>query len=517
MDKMSGNSKKILGKITAFLLVLSFACQLCSCTVDNSGFDGVRFTETRHISVLTDSLVPVRTSASVNSSDLAKYIHDQVLAECNVDVSFVRSSDLNINMAKVPDISYGSDINTINTYYKMESIINIKPYLDNYGSSLGNLTGLLGEENIYSCTDDASEVWYLTAKKTVPNSRVTFIRADWLEALGLEAPKTKDELHACLVAFRDNADLLLGDEADNMIPFMVDNNPNVSAKPLFDSFLDTSIGDKEFYTHGYCRATQEGYSEGLKLLNEWYLEELIPSDFESIRPMSKESYEPVEKGYVGAFCAKSDYLFEGGEDSLISTLHQTKGEAADYIAVNTFENKNGEYTSWQEDYLNETGRKIYMPSTCRDPLACLVYLNWISDPDNIKAVSELNITDPYTAEHYLLTCEDRYFADKSSMDPDEIDAISVAEEVSVISRGNKCVRYGPYHFKYVNSDTDFAAIYPDSTRIFVCGVISSAEGSFDSKYEELFDTYGRSGSYVLFRIRNDEWEKVMVKGDLKPW
>lgn len=513
MDKMNFRHIPVLRNLTALLLVTALLFSFCSCTKDNSDFDGVRFAKTRHISVIVDSYVPVNTDVTVDSSCVARYIHDEVLKELNIDVTFIESQKLNINMSTEADISVTTNFSSLNTYYKMGSITNIAPYLDQYASSLTSLTGLLGEENIYACTDDPSEIWYLTAKKAVPDARVTFIRSDWLEKLGLEAPSTREELHNCLIAFRDNAELLLGEDADNMIPFFIDNEPNVSAKPLFDSCLDTSIGDKDFYAHGYCRATQEGYRDGLEILNGWYLEGLLPSDYQVIRPGTKESYEPVENGFVGAFCAKGDYLYKNGGISHIQALKDNQGEDADYVAVNTFENRYGRYTSWQEDYLGEGGNKIYLPSTCEDPLACLIYLNWISDKANVDELKNLDVQDPFDYSRYAITYQDAL----SDVAPEAEEALKTASEVTYVQRGNKCVRYGPYFFKYVESDTDFAKVYPGSTKNFVCTVISAPEGRFEEVYTAEFDTYVMQGAYVLFRIRLNEWDKVMVNGDMKPW
>ena len=35
--------------------------------------------------------------------------------------------------------------------------------------------------------------------------------------------------------------------------------------------------------------------------------------------------------------------------------------------------------------------------------------------------------------------------------------------------------------------------------------------------KDLFDEYGRKGSYIIYRIRSDEWDGGMERGDLKPW
>ena len=266
-EKHSCSLRKCHTGIIALILVFAMLCMLCSCAPDNSGFDGTRFKETRKISVMTDSSDP----------ELEKMIHDSVLEDCNIDVVFIPSSYYIQDYGIVPDVAYSANTNKLTTYYRMNSILNIAPYLTDYGDSFPALKELLGEENIYSCSDDRSEVWYLTPKNDEPEAYVTFIRKDWLDKLGLDVPANIDEFHNCLVEFRDNADSLLDDGNSNIIPFFIDNEPNISCKPLFDSYFDTSIDDEMYYVNGYCRVTQNGYSEGLKTLNEWYLEERVQS------------------------------------------------------------------------------------------------------------------------------------------------------------------------------------------------------------------------------------------------
>lgn len=503
-------------RISATLLICSLTGMLCSCSKDPRDFDGVRFSKTRKITVLADSWTDEATDLDVNSSSVAVYIHEKLLEDCNIDVEFIGSDKLYVHDGIVADISYTDDYNQLSSFYRMGAVINLTPYLDEYSYALTDLTDLLGDENIRYCSDDPSEIWYLTAKDDCPDSRVTFIRSDWLDKLGLEMPSDLESFHDCLTAFRDNSELLLGEDASNLIPFFIDSEPGISAKPLFDSCLDTSISDRAFFDHGYCRAAQEGYSEGLRILNQWYLEGLVPDDFMDIRPSSKESYEPIENGCVGAFCAKCDYLYANGDNSHIKALHDTCGEEADYVAVNTFADRYGNYTAWQEEYFNEDGTQIFLPSACSDPLACLVYLNWISDPGNIERIKEHASGDPFTYDRYLLTGREMY-VDKDIYAESSYDlARQTANEVKFIHHGSLCVRYGPDVFKYVNTGVDYSALYPDSAKNYLISVITADEGEFDDVLNTQYEAYLGSGAEVLYLVRDNEWDKVMVQGNRKP-
>ncbi len=508
-DRLNIKNRIHITRIISLILVISFAVGICSCKQNNNDFDGMKFSNTRTITVLSQS----------TDAEIEKYIHDSVLNDCNINVEFIPYSTHGQPSGVVPDVSYSYDYNALTTYYRMGSVINIASYLDEYNSSLPYLTDMLGEENIHYCSDDHSEVWYLKARRPYNETRITFIRGDWLDKLGIDVPSTREEFHNCLIAFRDNADLLLVEDASEMIPFMVDNEPNVSCKPLIDSFLDTNIDQMNIFTQGYCRATQPGYSDGLKVLNEWYLEGLLPSDFVTIVPDSKESYLPIESGYVGAFCGQCDYLYANGENSHISSLKDNCSDAT-YIAVNTFENAEGEYACWSEDYIEEYSRYLYMPSTCSDPLACLVYLNWISNPDNIGAMNSIATIKPFdhsTLDDYVLTYYGHY-PDLGSITSDEFyQAQETASAVKTIRVANRCVRYNPTVFPYFLSGDKYLAEYPGSTAQLTCNAVSLPAGEFDDTYPSLFEDYVSKGAGSLYSFRTSEWEKVIINGNMTPY
>ena len=78
----------------------------------------------------------------------------------------------------------------------------------------------LGEELIYQDLDPAEgTLWAIEGKRNETCRINTFIRQDWLDKLGLKTPTTKAELEQVLIAFRDNAETLLGADASKMVPF----------------------------------------------------------------------------------------------------------------------------------------------------------------------------------------------------------------------------------------------------------------------------------------------------------
>ena len=87
-------------------------------------------------------------------------------------------------------------------------------------------------------------------------------------------------------------------------------------------------------------------------------------------------------GYVGAFIQNYDYPFRNNEDSINALLAKNVDPKAKFVAVNCFEDKNGNYTHFS--YSAAGDRKAFFPATNKEPLASLLYLDFISSPDVVE-------------------------------------------------------------------------------------------------------------------------------------
>ena len=71
----------------------------------------------------------------------------------------------------------------------MDAVINLRPFLDDYKAELPNLWNWLGETNLFWDADpNDGTTWAIEAKLANMNRVITFVRKDWLDALGLEGP-----------------------------------------------------------------------------------------------------------------------------------------------------------------------------------------------------------------------------------------------------------------------------------------------------------------------------------------
>ena len=354
------------------------------------GDDG-RFAETHHITVEVYDRGNDGGSDPVNNK-YTDYIKKGMLDKYNVEVEFVAvprwteveqiSNLLAANNA--PDVCVTYDIATIETYGNMGGIVDMKDALETNKDILPNLWKHLGETNIYwDQHPDTKTIWDIEAVRENQNDVNTFIREDWLKKLGLEVPTTKEEFYNVLCAFRDNADKLLGADASKLIPYSISFDAGYRAKTLNYSFADPNMTDKDFYINSFDDRgfTIPGIKEGVKLLNKWYNEGLIWKDFALYGAGDKTEDDLIKAGYVGAFTHNWDYPFRDGENSIDTNIKKFGGEDAKFIAIDPFEDKNGTHTKWISGPVD---RKIFFPSTNDDILASLLYLDWISTPENIQ-------------------------------------------------------------------------------------------------------------------------------------
>ncbi len=358
-------------------------------TADAEGMVDGKFLETREITVEVYDRDNDGGSDPTNNA-YTKWIQEGMLRDHNVKVTFVsvprwtEVEQINnlLASASAPDVCVTYNYATITTYAGMGGVLDLSSYVDDYKDRLPNLWNWLGETNIYwDKTPTYNKLWAIESKLAVMNRISTFVREDWLKKLNIAEPTTLEEFEAMLVAFRDNAKTLLGADADKMVPFSTSFDVGWRTDHLTGSFLDNNITDYDFYVNGFDdrRLLQNGTKEGIRVLNKWYNEGLVWKDF-ALYPAGDTTEDNMMKaGFVGAFIHNWDYPYRNGENSIQYSLQQLVGPDAGFIAVEPFKNAAGVYKKFLAGPID---RKIFFPSTNDEPLASLLYLDWISAPEN---------------------------------------------------------------------------------------------------------------------------------------
>jgi putative aldouronate transport system substrate-binding protein len=359
---------------------------------DARGLLNGKFVDTRHITVeLYDRNVDGGTEAGNNA--WTQWIQQQMLDRYNVEVEFVtvsrwqESDDINNLLASqtAPDICYTYNYGAIQTYANMGGVIDLAPLLEENKDLVPSMFDWLGDELVYQDLDPAAgTLWAIEGKRNEIARINTFIRKDWLDKLGLAEPTTKAEFENVLIAFRDNADTLLGADASKMVPYSISYDVGWRAATLIESFMDPNITDKEYYVNGYDdrKFTENGTKEAIRLLNKWYNDGLIWKDFAVHTGDDTTEDDMIKAGFVGAFTHNYDYPFRNGKDSINATLAAQYGDDAKFVAINCFEDKNGNYTKYS--YSNSGDRKTFFPATNDEPIASLLYLEFMSQPETVE-------------------------------------------------------------------------------------------------------------------------------------
>lgn len=508
-----------------------------------------KFAETRTITVEVYNRENDGGSDPTNNM-YTEYIKKGMLEDHNVQVEFVsvprwtEVEQINNLLAAgdAPDICVTYDYPTIQTYANMGGVLDLAPYLEDYKSELPNLWDWLGEMNLYWDKDpETGTVWGIEAKLATSNRICTFVRKDWLETLNMDPPTTKQEFEDMLIAFRDNADKLLGADAANMIPYSVSFDVGWRAATLIESFIDPAISDREYYVNGFDdrKLTQEGTKEAVRLLNKWYNEGLLWDDFALYKSGDSTEDDMMKAGYVGAFTHNWDYPFRNGEDSINASLQRIVGDNAAYIAVDCFEDKNGTYTKFVPGPID---RKIFFPATNDEPLACMLYLDWISDPEHIEylQIGDEGVTHNVLADgavetvaatgdaiqnsgmniDYTITCNGLKLADE------EKTAISRAHnyagiDAAIVHNADEIAQTDMKVGKNVNvgaiaAEEGMGTVLSEKRDIVYDNAVKAAVADFDKVWDQGIQDYLDAGGQAIMDERAEKWVATYGDVDMLP-
>ncbi len=375
--------------LVAMLVTLGLGTTLTTAFAESPEIVDGRFVTTRQITVeIYDRANDGGTKPEDNF--YTNFIKEGMLRDHNVEVTFVpvprwtEGEVLNNLLAAndAPDVCVTYSYPTIQTYASMGGVLDLAPLLEENKDLLPNLYSWLGDTNIYWDQDPTAKTLWAIEAKLANLARInTFVREDWLKKLNLTAPTSLEEFEAMLVAFRDNAELLLGKDADKMIPYATSFDIGWRNDHLLTSFVPDAVTDKELFFNGFDdrHLLYPNYKEGVRVLNKWYNEGLIWKDFPLYPAGDATEDNLIKAGYVGAFMHNWDYPYRNGEDSIQANIQRNAGAEAGFIAVESFKNDAGVYRKFLS---NPIDRKVFLPATNDEPLASLLYLDWISKFEN---------------------------------------------------------------------------------------------------------------------------------------
>ncbi len=479
------------------------------------------------------------------------YIKKGMMDKYNVEVEFVavprwtEVEEINNLLAAgtAPDICITYDYATVQTYAGMDAVLDLSSYVNDYKDLLPELWNFLGETNINWDRDPSTgKIFALEGKRAVTNRCVTFVREDWLKKLNMKEPTTRQEFYDMLVAFKDNADTLLGADAGKLVPFTMGVDVGWRASTLIESFIDPDITDKEYYIHGFDERnlTQNGIKEPVSILNKWYNEGLIWNDFALHVDGDTTEDDMMKAGYVGAFIHNWDYPYRNGDDSIQANLQRLYGDDAKFVAVDCFEDLKGGYTKWS--YSTAGDRKIFFPSTNEEPLASMLYLEYITSPEVIQYLQlgdegvTHNVLDDGSYEMVAATgapimnsvnnIDMTITCNGLRLENEDITVKSIAHGYSkvdpelIIKSYNICntqSKAAPnVQVPNIEAQEGVGPALIDKRNITYDKAVAASTSDFDSVWEESFNDYLSSGGQAIIDERTEKWNDTYGSAEMVP-
>ncbi|GHV34362.1 hypothetical protein FACS18949_10280 [Clostridia bacterium] len=517
--------------------------------------DTYKFTTTRKITVEVFDRGTADGKTPSDNNAWTDWIKAGVLRDHNIEVTFVpvdrfsendRINDL-LAGGEAPDVSYTYNNGAVQTYADMGGILDLSAYVNDNTPLTRALWNYLDTPYLWSTKDpDTGTIWWIEGVRNEPAKTNTFIRQDWLDKLGLKAPTTQAEFHDVLVKFKENAETLLGADANMIVPFSVNADVAWSADALGYSFVPSNLSDKDAYINGFddrhvLYPDAEGnvggaWKKAIGVLNEWYNEGLLWKDFALYKAGDTNSPEDsyLKNGYVGAFIQSWDYPYRDGETGITGMLHTQVSPDANFVAIETFPNDAGAY---RKDLLSTpTDRKIYFPATNKEPLASIIYVNWITRLENIAylqmgdegrthkknadgSISLLTADDPGYDPLWIQNAANNidYTMTNNGINYNDLTltGLSLANskapaDPQIVAAAYTTALHDAKPATQVNvgqivSESGMSSALSDKRNVFLANAIIAAPGQWEAVYDNGLKDYLQSGGQDIINERASKW------------
>lgn len=330
------------------------------------------------------------SGTTMEDNPLANWIKEQVKAECNIDLTFTSvprsGSDDKLNTmmtgGNAPDVIFTYEQNLFGNYASQGGLADLTDALAQYGDNINKYIGNIQYMGQY----DGKQYAIMKRRGFQIPRHITYIRKDWLDALGLDVPKTKDELIDALYAFKEKNP----GGVDRIVPWAMGGTTDTEKFYLnFVGSYVPELSEKDAYIYSEnFLVFADGAIDGLKEMNQLYNDGIISPDF-AVDTTNDQFKQDMTSGNAGFCLDDSTNIFD-----YIPTLKASVPEA-EFVPLNCLTLPDG------KSYRNPTeplyGMYVMVPATSEDKVnAAVRYLDWMCDPtvaENIEFTPDHTKTD----------------------------------------------------------------------------------------------------------------------------
>ena len=280
---------------------------------------------------------------------------------------------------------------------KYDMIQPLDKYFDDYASDALKSYVKSGGEELQKCiTNEDGELMAIPAPAiTAGGINEMWIRQDWLDKLGLEAPRTWDEMVKVAEAFvtqdpdgngeNDTIGILGPGNSDHMNAI---GGNQFGLDPLFSSFQSYP----QYWLQGEDGTVEYGSiqpetRDALEKISELYTNKLIDPEM----LVRSDSKEPLLAGKVG--------IFFGPWWSGYTVSDTTLAGEADWRAYFTPLSEDGNYYAHMP---NPTSKYVVASKSCKNPEAAFKIVNYLIKNEQQWVVDGITSTEMGTADFYPL-------------------------------------------------------------------------------------------------------------------
>ena len=224
-----------------------------------------------------------------------------------------------------PDICKTSNNPLIKTYISGGGMTDITALIDAYGD---NIKTLLGDAHLKEISIEG-KIYYLPHLQNGITGRTTWIRKDWLDALGLEVPATAEEFHEVLKAVKEQDP---GNVGAALIPFgMMRQTYSNWADTVMPGFLSGDPTPEKLLMPFQMWPEAK---DTMRYLNTLSNEGLLTDEF-IIDKDDSMFKQKIARGEIFAFIAAGHYPYHSAYGSLYDQLRAAYPEA-ELASIDTF-------------------------------------------------------------------------------------------------------------------------------------------------------------------------------------